>query len=1375
MNPPDDTDDVAVGCLPREAVGHEPAADDDDVGVPAADSAAGGPRAQSRRRNIARSGYFGAWLVGCPESRSPCLHRFVIGVAECQWEVKFASEAAATATTNAAPWGTLEYVLVRVWRLSEHGQIDGTMGLQGPLASRRLQDMFKSYRCLGDGLLIEQVLRELFFRVDASVLMDMDRLLYLCRGEFPARAYSISLGRRLPSNLIEHPPMSLLRRLREQRRADHPAQPMIPVPSAITGFTEEGYADLVVQLPARAASTVGTKRGVVSRGAKQCDIDPIRILSGLQFKQFLRSTRDFSDALDAGHAFDHPDSLTPRSSADDPSRSTWDRAPQRLDVVGMLLQRRQFHAERKFDMIRSIHLYSDSSPVTSEELQGMIMDVVRKDGGIRRSVLPGSTLAYGQTSAIAKGIALLWALFLVCGPDYADISYAIGKVRGLCTDFGTEVHIIEIPDCLGAFLSWTAGAALTACAPLVRHGALLFHNAIRVSGWCHSWGNLMKHVAGAYSDWPLVLDQMRALVFFWRNKTWRQHLKKICMSRGVNLDLFDHFPASIAKWRCETIPVVMRELLGRRYICEHCVDLALFPDAQDRQQLQTVVAACRDKKLWQFMQCAYRYIFSHCERYRHWGMTCSCPDHVAQRQAAGHPIHIQCMWNSRKLKHAWPFLRDQKDTLLRTRRALDREDTEDSDEMFALTGAMLLKLTTGIDSRFKYLSKLPWAFARADSVEGALEVMRQFRARPPEQHDHATKAIMNRVGGDIDRRSRGEPASDNLLDEARAICDIPLDESCGEGYHRSTHHEKTRAPSSTSQHLKQATRFRQNLQRVRAFARKYGRRGEDVVRHEWRNWKRILRTSTRRRWVGVRMEGPRVLDRVCRQDERAEDDWCLVLRRSPFVNQAEPDPVPGRDALRNEYLDAVLKPGAHYSASFPSTAIGEDGAEVQRTEHKHFFLLEVAYKNRRPKEMATMDTMDEVFLKAGLALLIAHEEVWEHDGAPAGDGGLDVFHVHDSEWVRPEAMAPNRSWYSSFFTWVAGASAVPGCTRLSNKRAVENHLPLMDEACPTISICSALRGRGWKAVERRVEHGSAEVGEYDSFAAVKMKSYYQALLTLPACLPLASRIPSRQPILFYKLLLAGVRVEPGQGNESYLSRWKRVSGQPGRDLAPLPPPSHPPVCNGEDDDVFAPLMPSAGPVAKRRKTQAVPIGTGGANSGSAGAAAPPPPAVGGHDGAQPAAAGHGGVAGHAAGGDDDVMVPAAAGPHGVDALALVPVGAAAGPARARREAIRPFSVGLDGVEVRYDDYVGPDPAASWSPNWMLKCPRHPRCFKKRHVTERSTAKHGDIEPLAYLHAWISVEPEEGKTHPQKNPPAADVDNFASLRGAEIAEVVRRVV
>ena len=144
----------------------------------------------------------------------------------------------------------------------------------------------------------------------------------------------------------------------------------------------------------------------------------------------------------------------------------------------------------------------------------MVMDVMYRDHMSRRTVLPGTSLLYSQFNAIAKAMCLVWALYLVAGPFYDVIRYAIDKVISITTDHGVEIHTLELPDVLLAFLEWNMGRALADCHRFVNHDVRLFRNALRISGWGHAWGNLAKLICAVCPSWPHILDQMRTLVSF---------------------------------------------------------------------------------------------------------------------------------------------------------------------------------------------------------------------------------------------------------------------------------------------------------------------------------------------------------------------------------------------------------------------------------------------------------------------------------------------------------------------------------------------------------------------------------------------------------------------------------------------------------------------------------------------------------------------------------------------------------------------------------------------------------------------------------------------------------------------------------------------
>ena len=82
-------------------------------------------------------------------------------------------------------------------------------------------------------------------------------------------------------------------------------------------------------------------------------------------------------------------------------------------------------------------MFTDSSPVTGEEFQGMIADIVFKNGSLRRLTLPDASLGYCNFDAVSKAVSLLWASWLVAGPSERRMRFFLGKVQSIVTDGGT--------------------------------------------------------------------------------------------------------------------------------------------------------------------------------------------------------------------------------------------------------------------------------------------------------------------------------------------------------------------------------------------------------------------------------------------------------------------------------------------------------------------------------------------------------------------------------------------------------------------------------------------------------------------------------------------------------------------------------------------------------------------------------------------------------------------------------------------------------------------------------------------------------------------------------------------------------------------------
>jgi len=155
------------------------------------------------------------------------------------------------------------------------------------------------------------------------------------------------------------------------------------------------------------------------------------------------------------------------------------------------------------------------------------------------------------------------------------------------------MHTIELPYIVAAFVAWVGGRALPDCEPLIDRARRLFPAALRISGWSHTCGGIMKAVCKKVVSWPEQLDRIRCLCRFFRNETWREHLVRCCQGRVPGLaKLLEHFTASVAKWRYETTDFALVSLIPLRLLCETCIRVELFTNAQDKEFIKEVILAC---------------------------------------------------------------------------------------------------------------------------------------------------------------------------------------------------------------------------------------------------------------------------------------------------------------------------------------------------------------------------------------------------------------------------------------------------------------------------------------------------------------------------------------------------------------------------------------------------------------------------------------------------------------------------------------------------------------------------------------------------------------------------------------------------------------
>lgn len=861
-------------------------------------------------------------------------------------------------------------------------------------------------------------------------------------------------------------------------------------------------------------------------------------------------------------------------------------------------------------------------------------------------------------------------------------------------------------------------------------------------------GNLMKEAGKYFKEYPQWLEWLRAMCRFFRIQHYRTHLVRVLrnvVQDDEELDLaptLKYFTASFAKWRYETLHHCLESLLALRILCQRYMRRELFGAVEDVELLQTVLRACASVEFWQWIACSFTVIYQPLEHLRRWGMVCSCHEQERREQRC----KIDCPRNGRRLRESHNKICVFAVGLQQRANALDLEAAEGNPRLHTQLVNASRAVAVGVLTRCGYLGVIPWAISRADTPDGAREVLKQYADKPDSQHDPLTLDILERLAEDIEVVADGGECSSALAAEIACLNTAPLDESAGEGYHRSTNCERIRCAGATTEYLKQSTRFRQNLGVVNGFLRKWGRKGRQVVRFEWKRYKRVLQAARRRRWRPTRQVNKAFYQRLYRMDDKASESWSILVGKVDglVIDDSSASGETDSQVIQREYFLSILNALTYYSQVQRSEVVGEAG-DLQVVENHEFFQIVQLYTPAgRPHVIKTVQSISCVSMTAKVALFV--QPLSQH--ALTDDGSPAVYADGDPHWIGTQDLGPFDTVRSELMEWqTVRAGDTPGLQVLSDSVHAHPRCALTDAECPTWLVLEELRLRGWMQLARGVRvHTQENVLQLvcSCGSGVTQKFYLQCLLDLPERLTFTSRMPSNQPQSYYKCLLKKKLVEAGLGDKHYLAVLK---GEP-----PPPPAALEDEMDGGDED---PIMladehfaPAPAPKAKAKAKAAPPIALlplwlPGVEDPPEPPAPLPPPIP-------------------------PVVVPA---PGGV--LALVPdpivvhakakAKAKAGPPPVPQRApahARDFIPAVDGGLIAYQEYT--PPGGRHYSNWIIRWEGEggQKFERKRLVTDASTRSHGAIEPLAYLHALkeLIIAGDPRVAGPRAKPPQDAIDD-----------------
>lgn len=156
------------------------------------------------------------------------------------------------------------------------------------------------------------------------------------------------------------------------------------------------------------------------------------------------------------------------------------------------------------------------------------------------------------------------------------------------------------------------------------------------------------------------------------------------------------------------------------------------------------------------------------------------------------------------------------------------EPCENSNSVCESLKACMRSAPELLQRRFQFCSRVSWFLCNSHYAEGAAGgCLQQTREVDINDHDPVTVVFFwGKMGRGLETCAGGAPCSDNLRAFADRLTHILLDESCGEGYHRSINHERQRAPASSMPHLKRQTRIKQTCSMVYGLVRKTWLKGK---------------------------------------------------------------------------------------------------------------------------------------------------------------------------------------------------------------------------------------------------------------------------------------------------------------------------------------------------------------------------------------------------------------------------------------------------------------------------------------------------------------------------------------------------------------------
>ena len=178
----------------------------------------------------------------------------------------------------------------------------------------------------------------------------------------------------------------------------------------------------------------------------------------------------------------------------------------RIDAMAMQGFRAYWKDLVDNDRVDAVNLWIDGSPQwRGVEMFAGSLEVWVGDE-VQRWLIPCVCLEAGQLDGASEMKALLWAWFLMTGPNRHYLQRLLSLVTGIVTDHGVESAVVDMPGCIGALLASIGGKHEDG-----EDGTHLFPRGLLCQGWKHVFDGALRRVLTSLEWFPQWLAQFKAI------------------------------------------------------------------------------------------------------------------------------------------------------------------------------------------------------------------------------------------------------------------------------------------------------------------------------------------------------------------------------------------------------------------------------------------------------------------------------------------------------------------------------------------------------------------------------------------------------------------------------------------------------------------------------------------------------------------------------------------------------------------------------------------------------------------------------------------------------------------------------------------------